>query len=129
MPEATMSPFLRRSTNSGMPSKAATSSVPSRWPALIARKRAKSRLVCLDEHGLHVRVGGQHVLRELEGLVGGIGLHLLQARLLREARRLHGVAETRGAGLAVLARLRDGDKTDRAVSPALVLARPDSCRR
>ena len=51
-------------------------------------KRAKGGLVSLDEHRLHVRVGGQHVLGELERLVGGIGLHLLQSGLLGDAQLL-----------------------------------------
>ena len=48
-------------------------------------------------------------------------MHLLQAGLLGEPRRLHGVAETGGARLAVLPRLRDGDEADGAVGPALIL--------
>ena len=86
-------------------------------------QRADRRLVGLDEHAAHVRVGGEHVLRELEGLVGGVGLHLLQAGFLGDAGLLHRVAEARGARLAVLARLRDRDEADRAVRPALLLHR------
>ena len=37
--------------------------------------------------------------------------------------RLHRVSEARGARLAVLARLRDGDEADGAISPAFVLER------
>ena len=84
-------------------------------------QRAHGRLVGLDEHGLHVRIGGQHVLGELERLVSGIGLHLLQSGFLGDPGVLHRVAEARGARLAVLARLRDGDEADGAVGPALLL--------
>src|ERR1700733_5163024 len=86
-------------------------------------KRAKRRLVSLDEHGLHVRIGGQHVLGELERFVGGVGLHLLQARLVGEPGCLHRVTEPCGPSLAVLGGLRNGYATNGAAGPALVLER------
>ena len=86
-------------------------------------ERADRRLVGLDEHAAHVGVGGQHVLGELEGLIGRVGLHLLQAGFLGDAGLLHRLAEARGARLAVLARLRDRDETDRSVRPTLFLHR------
>src|SRR5690606_12656962 len=87
-------------------------------------QRADRRLVGLDEQAAHVRVGGQEVLRELEGLVGGVALHLLQAGFLAgEAAFLQAVEEALGAGLAVLADLRDGDDADRTALPALCLRR------
>ena len=81
MPEATISPFFekvdefRNAVEGGDEQRAVA------MARLDGAKRAKRRLVGLDEHGLHVRIGGQHVLGELERLVGGVGLHLLQARL------------------------------------------------
>ena len=118
-----MSPFFKRSTNSGMPSKAAEEQRAVAMAGLDGAHRPETRLIGLDEHGLHVRVGGQHVLRELERLVSRVGLHLLQAGLLGEPRRLHGVTKTSGARLSVFARLRDRDETNRAVGPTLVLER------
>ena len=123
MPEATISPFLRRSTNSGDAVEGRDEKRAVAMRRLDGAERADGRLVGLDEHAAHGGVGGEHVLGELESLVGRVGLHLLQAGFLGDAGLLHRVAETGGARLAVLARLRDRDEADGSVLPALLLHR------
>jgi hypothetical protein len=49
----------------------------------------------------------QHVLDVLEGLVGGVALHLVERNLFDIAILLQRVAKTLGAGLAIIARERD----------------------
>ena len=86
-------------------------------------QRAGGRLVGLHEEAAHVGIGGEHVLHEAERLIRRVGLHLLQSGLLGDARLLHRLAESRGARLAVLARLADRHQPDGAAGPALLLHR------
>src|SRR5690606_23600610 len=78
-------------------------------------RRSSDLTVGLDEHSLHVRIGGRHVLRELERLVGSIGLHLLQAGFLGDAGFCQSILEALGAGLTVQAGLADAYDTDATI--------------
>ena len=124
MPEATSSPDCRRATNSGMPSKAATRTSPSRRAALMARSAPMAGWSVWTNRPRMSGIGGEHVL-------GEAGRSRRRCRTASAAGRRRWfdpalgerVTEALGAGLAVQAGLRDGDDADAAVLPALLLQR------